>query len=140
MEEQSYGRPYYQPDAPEPRRSRFIIYGCVVAAVLLIAIGLTLGVKGWRAFVQFGVAKDLSEYHAQIASDDDLDEQTKQKLLDRIDRVRARVRERPIGFLRWMTYSESIESVLKDGTISPDEVHTLERELERLEKELGGTG
>jgi hypothetical protein len=135
-----YGQPYGQPYAPErPKRRRFV-YGCLAGLVLLIAIGLTLGVRGWKAFVQFGVAKDLSEYHSKIASNDDLDKQTKQKLLDSIDRVRARVREKPIGFLRWMSYSESIESVLKDSVITPDEVRTLERELDRLEKEVGGTG
>ncbi|HEU4389257.1 MAG TPA: hypothetical protein VFV34_15750 [Blastocatellia bacterium] len=139
MEQQPYyGQVYNQQDPSDRPRRRVIVYGCVGGAVLIVAIGLTLGVKGWRAFVQFGVAKDLSEYHAKIASNDDLDEQTKRRLLDGIDGCRARVREKPIGFLRWMTYSESFEGVLNDGTITPEEVRILDRELDRLEKELGG--
>ena len=129
-----------EPFAEERPKRRFFIYGCTILAIFGIAIGLTFGARGWKAFVAFGISKDLSDYYSKIESNYDIDKATKQNLLERIDRVRARVRQKPIGFFRWMTYSESFDAVLKDGIISPDELRTLDREIDRLEKEIEGTG
>jgi hypothetical protein len=134
--EEQYYRDHFEP--PKSKR-RGIIIGCAIAAIFCMAVVIALSIRGWRAFVAFGIASDLTEYHAQI-SDSGLDEVTEKRLLDRIERIRTKMRDKPIGFFRWISYSDSIETLLRDGVLDSEEVRTMERELESIEKEIDETG
>jgi len=108
-----------------------------VIVVLLIILALGVGGiwRGWKAFVRFGVAGDLSKYHAAV-NESDLDPLIKRRLSDRLDTLRGRARDQSIGFFRWISYDESFKTIFADKRVTPDEALVLERELQRLEKEF----
>jgi len=109
----------------------------VVLMVLLFVFALAgVGVwRGWKAFVRFGVAGDLTKYQAAV-NQSDLDPLVKRRLADRIDLIRERARDGSIGFFRWLSYDESFKAIFEDKRVTPDEALILERELQRLEKEF----
>jgi len=109
----------------------------VVLLVVLVGGGLLMwgAARGWKAFVSSGMVSDLSEYQATINASS-LEPRAKGRLLQQIDIVRERAREKPIGFWRWIGYTESFRAVLDDKVITADEAAILERELSRLEREF----
>jgi hypothetical protein len=112
------------------------VVGVVLLVIVLVGVLLGYGaVRGWEAFVRFGVASDLSEYQTVITASS-LGGQTKSRLVERIDLIRERARDKPISFFRWLSYDESFRAVLGDRTVTADEVLLLERELARLEREF----
>jgi hypothetical protein len=66
----------------------------------------------------------------------DLESEPKQELLSMIDGLRDKARKKSVGFLRWLSYDESIRSMIEDRQISPQERELIKREFERLEVEF----
>jgi hypothetical protein len=117
----------------KPRRKTLkVVLIVLVFAVALAGVGV---VRGWRAFVRFGVSGDLTKYQASISASD-LDPQTKRRLAGRIDLIRESARDKSIGFFRWLSYDESFKAIFADQRVTPEEALILERELSRLEREF----
>ncbi len=123
-----------EPLAISTSRKILIVSGCIFIPVLIV-IALIVAVNLWNSFVAYGMASDLTDYYSTINSSE-LDPEIKRPLLERIDNLRHKARERPISFWRWLAYAESIESIINDRSVTIDEVETLKRELDRLEKEF----
>jgi hypothetical protein len=122
---------------PEKRASRLnpVVLGCLVLPAVLLVLGVLGAAVGWRKFVSYGIATDLTEYQAKIRPMD-LDPAVKKPLLERLERLRDKARASPISFWRWIDYDESLQSLLEDERLTQDEVEALNRELDRMEAEF----
>lgn len=126
-----------QTGPPEAARTRVNpwVVGCVgVPVVLMLLCGLG-GILSWHGLVSYGIATDLTEYQEHVRAMD-LSPEVKKPLLERMDRIRNKARSASMSFWRWLDYDESIKSMLKDGSLDPDEVEALNRELDRMEAEF----
>lgn len=122
------------PPAP-PRRRNPVLFGCLIAGVVGIVLAFSGCALAWPAFVRFGIASDLSEYHEKIRASN-LSEGEREALLKRIETLRERARDSSMSFFRWIDYDTSITSLIDDRVITEDEARTLDRELTNLEREM----
>lgn len=101
-------------------------------AVLLIAV---VAYWHWTAIKNLAFRESLAIQAQKIrALTNPLE--TKEALLDEIEALMDDLHEgRTIEILRWLEFHEAIEAMLKDG-ITSDERRLIERECERLEREL----
>lgn len=110
-----------------------------VAALRNIGVGLlvvvALLIAKWPWFVVRGIRHDLHEYAKAIRGcDQRLSD--KERLLDVIDAVEARLDNRAIpSMFSWTAHNDAIRAML-DGGITPDEVRLIERELQKVERKL----
>jgi hypothetical protein len=104
-----------------------------IGAVLLLAVFMLL--LRWPALVTFGIRHDLHEYAKTIrASSRSLGE--KEKLLDRIDALEKSLDGgAAVSAFGWKPHNDAIRAMLDDG-LTADEVRLVERELEKVEREL----
>jgi hypothetical protein len=142
---QGYDYPHAPAGAPQeaPRSGRSglscFLTGCLVLALVVVGGCAALLVFGWKPFVRYSIATDLTEYHRMV-SGSDLAEEPKARVLAQIEALREKARHEGMGFMPWTDYDESIRGLIEDKQIPPDELALLERELERLEKEFNGGG
>jgi len=122
---------------PEKRASCLnpVVLGCLVLPAVLLVLGVLGAAVGWRKFLSYAMATDLTEYQAKIRPMD-LDAAVKKPLLERLERLRDKARASPISFWRWIDYDESLQSLLEDERLTQDEVEALNRELDRMEAEF----
>jgi hypothetical protein len=112
-----------------------MLLGCGGAFLLVLALGILAAVIGWQRFVSYGIATDFTEYQAKIRSME-LEPEVKAPLLEKIEGLREKARASPISFWRWVDYDESVQSLIGDERLTPDEVEALRRELDRMEAEF----
>jgi hypothetical protein len=112
-----------------------VLLGCGGVFLVLSALGILGAVMGWQRFVSYGIATDFTEYQAKIRSME-LDPEVKKPLLEKLENLRQKARVAPISFWRWVDYDESVESLIGDDRLTPDEVEALRRELDRMEAEF----
>lgn len=125
----------YPPSRPRASGPNLWLWGCVGLPAGLILLSGVLAFSGWRSFVSYGIASDLTKYHADLRQSD-LTSEEKRPRLERIERLRERARGAPISFWRWLDYDSSLKSIFDDGKVTPEELEMLDHELERMEKEF----
>jgi hypothetical protein len=110
------------------------IMGCLIPALVFLAVLVVGIVLGANEFVAFGISSDITDYIA-IIEKSDLDTDTKIDLRQRFENIRDLARKgEHVGFWVWLDYDESIENLIGDGKITEQELAALTRELERLER------
>ena len=114
-----------------------VLAGCGAAIFLVGLLALVLAMTGWRSFMRYGIASDLSEYYAKVSACD-LPPESKRPVLDKIDEVREVARRSPMGLLKWIDYDDSITALVDAAPITEDDLKAVLRELDRMEKEMGG--
>ena len=129
--------PGYAAPPPPPKRSPAvpIVLGCLGVLVLLVVLGIAGIALAWKPFVAFGIASELTEYQ-EVVRQSELPEAKKTQLVQRIESIRDRNRQKPMSFVRWVEYSDVLDNLLDDGELADDEVPALERELGRVESEF----
>lgn len=110
------------------------IMGCLIPALVLLALLVVGIVLGANEFVAYGISSDITDYIG-IIEKSDLDTDTKIDLRQRFENIRDLARKgEHVGFWVWLDYDESIENLIGDGKITEQELAALTRELERLER------
>lgn len=122
---------------PQRGSAAKILLGCAAAVLFVVVLGLVGMLVGWHSFLRYGISTDLSKYYATISAAD-LPAETKDPVLKKIDEVREVARRSPMGLFKWFDYDASIDGVLKDGPITPQDLDAVMKELDRMEKEMGG--
>lgn len=109
------------------------IMGCLIPALVLLAVLVVGIVLGANAFVAYGISSDITEYISFIEKSD-LDADTKIDLRQRFENIRELARKgEHVGFWIWIDYDESIQNLIADGKITEHDLAALTRELDRLE-------
>ena len=112
----------------------------LVVLVVQIAVGLASLVVGlmcwnWTPLKNF-VFRESLVCHAQSIRQSTCSLSDKELLLDRLDFLMEYLEEgKTVGVVRWIEFSNAIEPLLKDE-ITSDEQRLVEREIDRLEREL----
>jgi hypothetical protein len=103
-------------------------------ALLLVLACFWLSWPSVRAGI---IEKDLDAYARQIRHSTSCPTTCKESLLDRIDAVDDAIQAgKSVGLLRWLRHDRAIRQVLR-GKLTRDNARLIERELRRVEKELG---
>jgi hypothetical protein len=104
-------------------------------ALGVIAIAFVVAALNWSSVCCLGIRHDLYHMAKQVRKAD-LSLHQKERLLDRIDGIRERVRHgRPPSVISWVEVNYSIEDML-DGGLRDDEPRLIERELDRIVNEI----
>jgi hypothetical protein len=104
-------------------------------ALGVIAIAFVVAALNWSSVCCLGIRYDLYHMAKQVRKAD-LSLHQKERLLDRIDAIRERVRHgRPPSVISWVEVNYSIEDML-DGGLRDDEPRLIERELDRIVNEI----
>lgn len=110
----------------------------VQLATGLIAIAFVTAALNWSSVCCLGIRYDLYQMAKHVRRSD-LGLQQKERLLDRIDGIRERVRHgRPPSVISWIEVNYAIEDILDCG-IRGDEPHLIERELDRIVNQIDET-
>lgn len=116
------------------KAGRWITVGVIVLLLITTVAAISI-VRGWSSFVSYGIGLDLSDYYVMINSSD-LEIGPKQELLVKVGSIRDIARKRSMSFFKWLSYDESIRSMITDRKISAWEREALKREFERMEREF----
>ena len=109
------------------------IMGCLIPALVLLALLVVGIVLGANQFVAYGISSDITDYMS-IIEKSDLDTDTKIQLRQRFENIRDLARKgEHVGFWIWLDYDESIQNLIGDGKITDHDLAALTRELDRLE-------
>ena len=107
----------------------------VQLATGLIAIAFVVAALNWSSVCCLGIRHDLYQMAKHVRKSD-LGLQQKERLLDRIDAIRERVRHgRQPSVISWVEVNYAIHDML-DGGIRGDEPRLIERELDRITNEI----
>jgi hypothetical protein len=130
----NYGIVHGFPDqSASTKRWEKAIMGCLIPALVLLAVLVVGIVLGANAFVAYGISSDITEYIG-IIEKSDLDADTKIDLRQRFENIRDLARKgEHVGFWVWLDYDESIQNLIADGKITEHDLAALIRELDRLE-------
>ena len=130
----NYGIVHGFPDqSPRTKGWEKAIMGCLIPALVLLALLVVGIVLGANEFVAFGISSDITDYMS-IIEKSDLNTDTKIELRKRFENIRDLARKGDhVGFWIWLDYDESIQNLIGDGKITEDDLAALIRELDRLE-------
>jgi hypothetical protein len=110
------------------------VMGCLIPALVLLAVLVVGVIMGAREFVAFGISSDITDY-ISIIEKSELDTDTKNDLRQRFEQIRDLARKgEHVGFWVWLDYAGSIENLIGDEIITEQDLAALTRELERLEQ------
>jgi hypothetical protein len=112
--------------------------GCCAGVLLVGCLCAVALVAGTKRLVAYGIESDVKDY-IRLVELADIDEGTRQELLDRLERIRVRALRGDVGFFAWVSHDESLDELAEDGTLTDLEAAAFERELDRLEHEFDGT-
>jgi len=120
-------------------RKFIYVIGCLglagICAFTIIVGGLILG---WREFVSFGIANDITEY-IEYVERAEVDPVLRSDVLDRLYLLRDKARDGDhISFLIWLDYDTAILSYIGTGPITEADLTAVQRELDSIERELDG--
>lgn len=105
----------------------------VVVGLIVVVVGLIAW--NWTSLKNFAFRESLV-WNAQAIRQSTCPLNDKILLLDRLDFLMEYVDEgKTVGVVRWMEFEQAIEPLLKDE-ITSDEQRLVEREMDRLEREL----
>jgi hypothetical protein len=129
-----YGIVHGFPDQSSSRKGyEKAVMGCLIPALVLLALLVVGLVMGANEFVAFGISSDITDYIG-IIEKSDLGTETKVDLRKRFENIRDLARKgEHVGFWIWLDYDESIQNLIGDGNITEHDLAALTRELDRLE-------
>lgn len=115
------------------------VIGCLGLAGLCVFTIIVGGlIFGWREFVSFGIANDITEY-IELVERAEVDPALRNDVLDRFYLLRDRARDGDhVSFLIWIDYDTAILSYIETGPISETDLTAVQRELDSIERELDG--
>lgn len=116
------------------RLRRFVVRLVQLVAVFVF---LAVGVVGWNwSSLKNFVFRQSLVTHANTIRQASCPIDKKELLLDRLDSVMDDLQAgETVGLLRWREFRDAVEPLLKDG-ITSDEQRLVEREIDRLERDL----
>jgi hypothetical protein len=113
--------------------------GCSCCAGVLI-VGFLCAVACiafTRWLIEQSIESEVEDYIRAVELAD-IDEGTREELLDQLERIRMRALRGDVGLLSWERHDDSLDELVEDGTLTDLEAAAFGRELDRLENELDG--
>jgi len=123
-----YDQPTYR--NPQPGRFRPCALTCLVLLVVFLLVGGIGCALAWGPFVRFGIDSDLVDQRDAVRQME-LDEDTKVRLVQKIEHFRDVLPEKSMGFMEWVNHSDAIDDLLLDGQLTPEEIILLEKQYPR---------
>lgn len=113
-----------------------IFIGCLASTIITAILLVVLFAYGMRAFVNFGIASDISEYIDRISTAK-IDSTHKQQLLSKLDALRKQANEgNHVDVLTWADSNEIFRILLHDKTITAEEFFKFNKEINYLQRQL----
>jgi len=120
------------------RGIRYYATGCLVALAVFLLVGGIGCSLAWGPFVRYGISSDLVDYREAVRGSN-LEDETRERLIFKIEHLRDALPTKSMGFFEWLSHSEALDGLTSDGQLTGEEVHLMERELDRIAKSIGTT-
>ena len=121
---------------PTPAKRKKLLIGCSVSAIIISVAVVLLLIFGMRAFINFGIASDISEY-IELIKKSDSPNTHKQQLITKLTKLRTQARAgNHVDVNSWIESDEIIRKLLIDNTITDIEFNKINKEINYLQREL----
>lgn len=119
-----------------PVNNKKLLVGCLISAAILSVLVIVLMIFGMRAFVNFGIASDISEYIDRINTVK-IETTHKQQLVSKLKALRKQANEgNHVDVLTWADSDEIFRILLHDKIITAEEFIKFNKEINYLQRQL----